>query len=120
MVWAGIGMYGAVAAGAPLGLWLMKGQWPSGGFIALALVALVCSISATPVGTFVARVAPHGGERSPFFTSLRIAPLGAGLMLATQGSAGSQVSLRSISRAKAGLARALRWLASAQHISQRA
>jgi MFS family permease len=83
MVWAGIGMYGAVAAGAPFGLWLMTS---AGGVIAVALAVIVFSLLATFVGVLIGPVAPHGGERLPFIrVATRIAPYGAGLTLATLG-----------------------------------
>jgi MFS family permease len=89
MVWAGIGMYGAVAVGAPLGLWLMTATWLGGGFAAVGLVATICSLLATLIGVLVAPIAPHGGKRLPFIqVAFRIAPFGAGLMLATLGFGG--------------------------------
>jgi MFS family permease len=83
MVWAGIGMYGAVAAGAPLGIWLMA---KAGGFFAVALGTIIFALLATFIGVLVAPLAPHGGERLPFIkVAARIAPFGAGLTLATVG-----------------------------------
>jgi MFS family permease len=83
MVWIGIGMYGAVAAGAPFGIWLMTN---AGGFVAVALGAIVCSAFAGFIGVLIVPTAPHGGERLPFTrVAARIAPLGAGLTLATLG-----------------------------------
>lgn len=86
MVWVGIGMYGAVAAGAPLGLWLATHSTLGGGFVAVALAAIACALTATSIGLAIAPVAPHAGERLPFIkVAARIAPLGAGLALATLG-----------------------------------
>ena len=83
MVWVGIGMYGAVAVGAPFGIWLMTN---AGGFIAVGLGTIIFSLLATLVGVLIAPVAPHGGERLPFIkVAARIAPFGAGLTLATLG-----------------------------------
>jgi MFS family permease len=83
MVWVGIGMYGAVAAGAPFGIWLMM---KAGGFIAVGLGTIIFSLLATCIGVLIAPVAPHGGERLPFTkVAARIAPFGAGLTLATLG-----------------------------------
>jgi MFS family permease len=86
MVWVGIGMYGAIAAGAPIGLHLMTSGYLLGGFFDLALAILLCSVLATVVAAFVPGIAPHGGERLPFVKVIgRIAPFGAGLALATIG-----------------------------------
>jgi MFS family permease len=81
MVWVGIAMYAAIAAGAPLGLRLM-----SGGFGLVALVATTLAIPVAALAVALAPVAPSGGERLPFFkVALRIAPFGSGLALATIG-----------------------------------
>jgi MFS family permease len=86
MVWVGIGMYGAVAAGAPLGLRLLAGHAVAGGFAAVAFAAIVCSLLAALIGLLIVPVAPHGGDRLPLVTvAARIAPFGAGLTLATLG-----------------------------------
>jgi MFS family permease len=83
MVWVGIGMYGAVAAGAPLGIWLMTN---AGGFVAVALATITFSLLATFIGVLIVPLAPHGGARLPFIrVAARIAPFGAGLTLATVG-----------------------------------
>ncbi len=83
MVWAGIGMYGAVAAGAPFGIWLMMN---AGGFIAVALGTIIFSLLAMLIGVLIVPIAPHGGERLSFIkVAARIAPFGAGLTLATFG-----------------------------------
>jgi MFS family permease len=85
MVWVGIGMYGAVAIGAPLGIWLMTVR-VAGEFVAVALGAILCSLLATLIGVFIAPVATPGGDRLPFVSVVtRIAPFGAGLALATLG-----------------------------------
>jgi MFS family permease len=81
MVWVGIAMYAAIAAGAPLGLRLM-----SEGFGLVALVAAALAIPVAALATVLAPVAPAGGERLPFLkVALRIAPFGSGLALATIG-----------------------------------
>jgi MFS family permease len=88
MVWVGIGMYGAVATGAPFGLWLMT-QVGTQGFSAVALGTIICSLIATLIAAAIMPVAPHRGERLPFAAvAARIAPFGAGLTLATIGFGG--------------------------------
>jgi MFS family permease len=82
MVWVGIGMYGAVAVAAPLGIWLMK----VAGLVAVALCAILCSLLATLIGVLIAPSATPSGDRLPFVSvAARIAPFGAGLALATLG-----------------------------------
>lgn len=84
MVWVGIGLYGAVAAGAPLGFWLMTQTGIGGGFVAVALGAIVAALLAALIAVLIAPVAPPGGERASFINvAARIAPFGAGLALAT-------------------------------------
>lgn len=84
MVWVGIAMYGAVAAGAPLGLWLLTLTTVGGGFAAVAAGAIVWSLFAVLIGLLIEPIAPHGGERLSFIkVAARIAPFGAGLALAT-------------------------------------
>jgi MFS family permease len=86
MVWVGIGMYGAVAVGAPLGFWLITRTGVAGGFSTVALGGVACALLATLIGALIAPVAPHSGERLPFIAvAARIAPFGAGLTLATVG-----------------------------------
>jgi MFS family permease len=86
MVWVGIGMYGAVAAGAPLGIHLMTGHIFGGGFVVVAIGTIVFSMIATGLGALLSPIAAIGGERLPFIkVAGRIAPYGAGLALATLG-----------------------------------
>lgn len=86
MVWVGIGMYGAVAAGAPLGIALMTSHIFDGGFVAVSVGTMAFAVVATAIGVAISPVAAHGGERLPFTkVALRIAPYGAGLALATLG-----------------------------------
>lgn len=86
MVWVGIGMYAAIAVSAPIGLQLMTNAYFINGFADLALGTLFFAILATMLGAIVHGIAPHGGERLPFFrVAWRIAPFGAGLALATIG-----------------------------------
>ncbi|HEY1745402.1 MAG TPA: MFS transporter, partial [Xanthobacteraceae bacterium] len=86
MVWVGIGMYAAIAAGAPIGITLMKYQGAIGGFAAASVAMIVFSLLTLPATAFVAPVAPQGGERLAFLRVVgRILPSGMGLALATVG-----------------------------------
>ena len=86
MVWVGIGLYAAIAVGAPIGIQLATHQYFTGGFADLSLGMIIFSVLATLFAAFVPGVAPHGGERLPFMkVAGRIAPFGAGLALATIG-----------------------------------
>jgi MFS family permease len=86
MVWVGIGMYAAIAAGAPLGITLMKYQSAFGGFAAASVAMIVFSLLTVPAAAYVAPVAPQGGERLAFLKVVgRIFPSGMGLALATFG-----------------------------------
>jgi MFS family permease len=84
MVWVGIGLYAAIAAGAPIGIGLMPRQGVIGGFAAVSLGMIVFSVLATLSASFIPAVTPLGGERLPFMKVVgQIAPFGAGLALAT-------------------------------------
>jgi MFS family permease len=84
MVWVGIGLYTAIAAGAPIGVALMKEPGGTGGFAAVSLGMIVVSVLAVAAASLTPGVAPLGGERMPFGKVIgRIAPFGAGLALAT-------------------------------------
>jgi predicted MFS family arabinose efflux permease len=86
MVWVGIGMYAAIAAGAPLGITLMKYQGAFGGFAAASMAMIVFSLLTVPAAAYVVPVAPQGGERLAFLRVVgRILPAGMGLALATLG-----------------------------------
>jgi MFS family permease len=88
MVWVGIGMYAAIAVGAPIGIQLMTLQGALGGFAAVALGTIVFSMLAGALAIFVAPMPPHGGKRLSFLSVVGlIAPAGAGLALATVGFA---------------------------------
>jgi MFS family permease len=85
MVWVGIAMYAAVAAGAPLGLYLMAHPGGSG-FAAVAVSTIVAAIAVTVLAGLISPIRPVGGERLPFLkVAARIAPFGSGLALATLG-----------------------------------
>jgi MFS family permease len=84
MVWIGIGLYAAIAVGAPIGVGLMKNQGFVGGFAAVSVGMIIVSALAAAAASFIPGVAPPGGERLPFVKVMgRIAPFGAGLALAT-------------------------------------
>jgi len=84
MVWVGIGLYAAIAAGAPIGIALMTPQGAFGGFAAVSLGMIAFSVLTTAAAAFIPAVAPPGGERLPFLKVVgHIAPFGAGLALAT-------------------------------------
>jgi MFS family permease len=84
MVWVGIGLYTAIAVGAPIGVELMKLKNMAGGFAVVSLGMIAISVLATTITGFIPAVAPLGGERLPFTQVIgRIAPFGAGLALAT-------------------------------------
>jgi MFS family permease len=86
MVWVGIGMYAAIAAGAPLGIALMGQHGAVGGFAAVSIATMVAAALAAAPAVFIASVAPVAGERLPFYrVAGLIAPFGAGLALATVG-----------------------------------
>lgn len=59
MSWNGMAIYGSLAAGAPLGLWLHY-QW---GFMALGMATILLPLVALMFNTGVRPVPIHGGER---------------------------------------------------------
>jgi MFS family permease len=84
MVWVGIAMYGAVAAGAPFGIYLMAHSSTGGGFAAVSWATLLFATMVLATAVFVPAVRPHHGERLPFLkVAVQIAPFGSGLALAT-------------------------------------
>jgi MFS family permease len=86
MVWIGIGMYAAIAAGSPLGVQLMTGQHALDGFAAVSIGTMIFSALAIVLAAFTPRVAPITDERLPFIrVARRVLPFGAGLALATVG-----------------------------------
>jgi MFS family permease len=105
LAWTGMAMYGSLAIGAPVGLWLNG----LGGFVAIGAANILLPVTAFLLIAGVAWVAPHGGSRQ----SLR-SILGAiwrpGLGVALQGVGfaviGSFVSLDFVARGwpDAGLA----------------
>ncbi len=82
MAWVGIAMYGALAAGAPLG----AGLDARFGFLGMALVAALAPLPGIAAALLAASVKPAGGERMPFYKLIRLIWLpGAGLSLAALG-----------------------------------
>jgi MFS family permease len=85
MVWVGIGMYAAIAAGAPLGIGLMSRDL-AGGFALVSIGTAVFALVTAAIAAVIPNVPPVHGERLPFIkVAERIAPFGTGLALATLG-----------------------------------
>jgi len=106
MAWVGIAMYGALACGAPLGLFLRDqvGFW--GCFGSVALFPLLGLLFLFPLQT----VPGSGTTRLPFYKVIgRVGRPGTGLALATVGFGGiaSFISLYFIQKGWAGTALAL-------------
>ena len=86
MVWVGIGLYAAIAAGGPIGIHLMAWPGAAGGFAAVSIATIISSILAAAPIAFIPGVPPPGGERLSFLNVIgRVAPFGFGLALATVG-----------------------------------
>jgi MFS family permease len=84
MTWHGIAMYGAVAAGAPLGLFLAA----HGGFSAVAWLVVVAPLLSILVAADMTPAATHAGRRLPFFAVLGMVwKAGLGLALGSVGFA---------------------------------
>jgi MFS family permease len=82
MAWVGIAMYGALAAGAPLGAALTARV----GFVGMAIAAAMAPLPGLLAASLVRSVKPVGGERLPFYRVARLIWLpGAGLSLAALG-----------------------------------
>ncbi len=82
MAWVGIAMYGALAAGAPLGSALDARL----GFVGLSLVAALAPLSGIGAALLVRPVPPIGGARIPFTHVAKLIWLpGAGLSLSALG-----------------------------------
>lgn len=82
MAWVGIAMYGALAAGAPLGAALDAGA----GFVGVSLASAVAPALGLVAAALVRPVEPTGGARLPFHrVAALIALPGAGLALTALG-----------------------------------
>lgn len=82
MAWVGIAMYGAIAAGAPLGAALESRT----GFVGMSIAAALAPLAAIGAALLVRPVAPAGGTRLPFHRVVRLIWLpGAGLSLCALG-----------------------------------
>jgi MFS family permease len=82
MAWVGIAMYGALAAGAPLGT-ILDGKL---GFVGMSLAAALAPLSGIVAAFLVRPVAPVGGARLPFYKVIKLIWLpGSGLALSAVG-----------------------------------
>ncbi len=82
IAWSGVMGYSAVAAGAPLGVWIV-GRWGMG---ALAVVMTLIPIAGYAIAKPIAEVPPEPGEPHPFQHLLeRVAPHGLTLAMASIG-----------------------------------
>lgn len=82
MSWVGIAMYGALAAGAPLGAMLHARH----GFAGMALAAALAPLAALGLVGFARAVSPVGGARLPFYRVVGLIWLpGLGLTLSALG-----------------------------------
>ena len=80
--WNGVATYGALAAGAPLGV-LLDHRF---GFAAIGVVSLLLPLLALPLARIKRATAVQAEERSPFRTvAARVIPYGIGLALGSVG-----------------------------------
>jgi MFS family permease len=80
--WAGIAAYGAIATGAPVGVWLERGY----GAGAIGLVSVLVALAAFLWSTVIPAVKTQAGELLPFSQVLKtVLPDGMGLALAGIG-----------------------------------
>jgi MFS family permease len=80
--WNGVATYGALAAGAPLGVVIQQHF----GFVAIGIVSLLLPLAALPLARLKRATTVEHGERSPFRTvATRVVPYGIGLALGSIG-----------------------------------
>ncbi|RDS80341.1 MFS transporter [Dyella psychrodurans] len=80
--WNGVATYGALAAGAPLGV-LIAHRF---GFAAIGVVSLLLPLAALPLARRKRATTVEANERSPFRTvAVRVVPYGVGLALGSIG-----------------------------------
>jgi MFS family permease len=80
--WNGVATYGALAAGAPLGVLIQQHY----GLVAIGIVSLLLPLAALPLARLKRATAAEHGERSPFRTvAARVVPYGIGLALGSIG-----------------------------------
>jgi MFS family permease len=80
--WNGVATYGALAAGAPLGVVIQQHY----GFAAIGIVSLLLPLAALPLARLKRATIAEHGERSPFRTvAARVVPYGIGLALGSIG-----------------------------------
>ena len=80
--WNGVATYGALAAGAPLGV-LLDHQF---GFAAIGMVSLLLPLAALPLAKRKRATVTAAGERAPFrAVAARVVPYGIGLALGSIG-----------------------------------
>lgn len=83
--WNGVATYGALAAGAPLGVLLQHDF----GFAAIGAATLALMLAALPLARLKRATAVAGGERSPLrAVAARVVPYGIGLALGSIGFGG--------------------------------
>jgi MFS family permease len=84
MTWHGIAMYGAVAAGAPLGLLIARLH----GFAGVAWLVILAPLLSILLATSMAQAEVHAGKRLPFSAVLgKVWKAGVGLALGSVGFA---------------------------------
>jgi MFS family permease len=80
--WNGVATYGALAAGAPLGV-VIDHRY---GFVAIGLVTLLLALAALPLARLKRATTVVAGERAPLRTvAARVVPYGIGLALGSIG-----------------------------------
>ncbi len=97
LAWVGMAMYGSIAAGAPLGLWLNA----IGGFAAIGEASVVLSLVGLAILACVSGIAPAGGTRASFWRivgSIWRPGLGVALQGVGFAAIGAFVSLDFVSR----------------------